>query len=185
MNHIFANYSHKDAFFKICVKFVFPMLTGTALAAGNHAGGHGDALEETAIGQPGVKAEASRTVIVRMSDAMRFSPASIEAKQGETIRLVVKNAGKTRHEMSLGTEQELLEHLEVMKKFPGMEHDEPNKVTLAPGKDGEIVWKFTRAGIVNFACLMPGHYEAGMRGMVNVAGKASTKKTENHGEHKH
>lgn len=159
--------------------------SGMALAAGNHAGGHGDTNAETAIGMPGVKAQATRTIVVTMSDAMSYSPASIEAKQGETIRLVVKNAGKTKHEMSLGTEQELLEHLEVMKKFPGMEHDEPNKVTLAPGKEGEIVWKFTRAGVVNFACLMPGHYEAGMRGMVNVAGKASAKKAESHGEHKH
>lgn len=159
--------------------------SGMALAAGSHAGGHGDANAETAIGMPCVKAQATRTIVVTMSDAMSYSPASIEAKQGETIRLVVKNAGKTKHEMSLGTEQALLEHLEVMKKFPGMEHDEPNKVTLAPGKEGEIVWKFTRAGVVNFACLMPGHFEAGMRGVVNVAGKASAKKAEGHGEHKH
>ena len=161
------------------------VFSGSALAAGNHAGGHGDGNAQTAIGQPGVKVEAGRTVVVTMNDAMRFSPASIDARQGETVRLVVKNVGQIKHELSLGTEQELLEHLEVMKKFPGMEHDEPNKVTLAPGKEGEIVWKFTRAGIVHFACLMPGHYEAGMRGMVNVAAKASAKKTQSHGEHKH
>ena len=65
-------------------------------------------------------------------------------------------------------QQELLEHLEQMRKFPDMEHDEPSKVTLAPGKQGEIVWQFTKAGAVNFACLMPGHYEAGMKGQVKV-----------------
>ena len=160
-------------------------LSGMALAAGNHAGGHGGASEETAIGRPGVKSQASRTIVVTMSDDMRYSPASIEAKQGETVRLVVKNAGKVKHEMSLGTEQELLEHLEVMKKFPGMEHDEPSKVSLAPGQEGEIVWKFSQAGVVNFACLMPGHYEAGMRGVVKVGGKPSSKKTADHSEHKH
>ena len=97
-----------------------------------------------------------------MRDTMTYSPAEIQAKQGETIRFVVKNVGKVKHELSLGTEKELLEHLEQMKKFPDMEHDEPNKVTLAPGK-------FSKAGNVNFACLMPSHYEAGMKGMVKVA----------------
>lgn len=65
----------------------------------------------------------------------------------------------------------ILEHLEQMKKFPDMEHDEPNKVTLQPGKQGTIVWQFTRAGVVNFACLMPGHFEAGMKGAVKVGRK--------------
>lgn len=73
--------------------------------------------------------------------------------------------------MSLGTEKELLEHLEQMKKNPGMEHDEPSKITLDAGKQGEIVWQFTKAGTVNFACLMPGHYEAGMKGQVKVGTK--------------
>jgi uncharacterized cupredoxin-like copper-binding protein len=103
-----------------------------------------------------------------MSDSMRFTPSAIQVKQGETIRFVVKNIGQVKHELSLGTQKELLEHLEQMKKFPEMEHDEPSKVTLAPGKQGEIVWQFTTAGVVNFACLMPGHYEAGMRGAIAV-----------------
>lgn len=87
------------------------------------------------------------------------------------MRLVIKNVGQIKHELSLGTEAELLEHLELMKKFPDMEHDEPSKVTLDPGKQGEIVWQFTKAGTVNFACLIPGHYEAGMRGVVTVSTK--------------
>jgi len=69
------------------------------------------------------------------------------------------------------TEKELLEHLEQMRKFPDLEHDEPGKVTLQPGKQGEIVWQFTKAGGVNFACLIPGHYEAGMKGLVQVSKK--------------
>jgi uncharacterized cupredoxin-like copper-binding protein len=102
---------------------------------------------------------------------MRYTPSEIQVKKGETIRFVVKNVGKVSHEMSLGTEKELLEHLEQMKKFPGMEHDEPSKITLKPGMQGEIVWQFTKAGAVNFACLMPGHYEAGMKGQVKVGAK--------------
>jgi uncharacterized cupredoxin-like copper-binding protein len=144
-------------------------LSGAAFAAGNHAGGHGG--EETAIGKPGVVSKVSRTITVDMNDTMRYTPADVSVKQGETIRFIVKNSGQVKHEMSLGTEKELLEHLEVMRKFPDMEHDEPGKVSLAPGKQGEIVWQFTKAGTVNFACLMPGHYEGGMKGAIKVSKK--------------
>ena len=148
-------------------------LSSSAFAGGNHAGGHGHGHddEETAIGKPGVAARVNRTITIEMNDSMRYAPADVQVKQGETIRFVVKNVGKVKHELSLGTQQELLEHLEQMRKFPDMEHDEPNKITLAPGKQGEIIWQFTKAGTVNFACLMPGHYEAGMKGVVQVGKK--------------
>ncbi|QKO20887.1 plastocyanin/azurin family copper-binding protein [Rhodoferax sp. BAB1] len=146
-------------------------LSSSAFAGGNHAGGHGHDDEETAIGKPGVAARVNRTITIEMNDSMRYTPADVQVKQGETVRFVVKNVGKVKHELSLGTQQELMEHLEQMKKFPDMEHDEPSKVTLAPGKQGEIIWQFTKAGTVNFACLMPGHYEAGMKGAVKVARK--------------
>jgi uncharacterized cupredoxin-like copper-binding protein len=103
-----------------------------------------------------------------MSDNMRFSAPLIRVKQGETVRFVVQNLGKVKHEFSLGTEKELLEHYEQMKKFPDMEHDEPSKVSLAPGAKGEVIWQFTKAGTVHFACLHPGHYDAGMKGLVKV-----------------
>ena len=149
------------------VVLAFLVSSSVALASGNHAGGHG----ESAIGKPGVAAKVNRTIAVEMSDAMRYTPSDIEVKKGETIRFAVKNSGQVTHEMSLGTEKELLEHLEVMKKFPGMEHDEPGKLTLAPGKQGEIIWQFSKTGAVDFACLMPGHFEAGMKGKVKVAAK--------------
>ncbi|MDC7703518.1 cupredoxin domain-containing protein [Vogesella indigofera] len=138
-----------------------------AMAAGTHAGGHGD----SAIGQPGKAANVTRTIQVDMSDNMRFSAPLISVKQGETVRFVVRNLGKVKHEFSLGTEQELMEHYEVMKKFPDMEHDEPSKVSLAPGGKGEVIWHFSKAGTVNFACLHPGHYDAGMKGQIKVAKK--------------
>lgn len=149
------------------VVLAFLASSSVALASGNHAGGHG----ESAIGTPGVAAKVNRTIAVEMSDAMRYTPSDIQVKKGETIRFAVKNSGQVKHEMSLGTEKELLEHLEVMKKFPNMEHDEPGKLTLAPGQQGEIIWKFTKTGAVDFACLMPGHFEAGMKGKVKVAAK--------------
>ena len=143
--------------------------SGTAWASGNHKDGHGD---EEAIGKPGVAARVNRTVNVDMNDAMRFTPANFTAKQNETIRFVVKNSGKVKHEFVLGTEKELKEHYEVMKKNPEMEHADPNMVTVAPGKTGEVIWQFTKAGKVNIGCLQPGHYDAGMKGFVTV-GKAA------------
>ncbi|MEO8409305.1 MAG: cupredoxin family protein [Propionivibrio sp.] len=145
----------------------FLATSATAFASGNHAGGH----DESPIGKPGIASKIKRTITVEMSDNMRYSPEDVKVKKGETIRFVVKNVGKVRHELSLGTPEELAEHLEQMKKFPEMEHDEPSKITLDPGKQGEIIWQFTQPGAVHFACLMPGHYEAGMKGQVTVASK--------------
>lgn len=138
-----------------------------ALAAGTHGGGHGHDTG-SAIGQPGVAASANRSVQVDMTDSMRFSPADIRVKKGETVRFVVRNAGQLKHELVLGTEKDLQAHYAQMKKNPEMEHAEPNMVTLAPGKTGEIVWRFTEAGKVDFGCLQPGHYDAGMKGAVTV-----------------
>jgi len=153
-----------------------------SFATGNHAGGHADS---DAIGEPGKAADAKRTVTVNMLDSMRFTPQSITVEQGETIKFIVKNSGKVKHEMVLGTEKELKEHYEVMKKNPEMEHADDNQITVQPGKSGEIIWRFTKAGKVNFACLQPGHYDAGMKGFVTVTGKNTASKKEDHVEHKH
>jgi uncharacterized cupredoxin-like copper-binding protein len=106
-----------------------------------------------------------------MTDNMRFTPDRIDVKLGETVRFVVVNAGQVMHEFVLGTKKELDEHAAQMKKFPNMEHDEPYMTHVAPGKKGEIVWTFNRAGEFDFACLLPGHYEAGMVGKIKVASK--------------
>lgn len=142
-----------------------------ALASGAHAGGHGHG--DDAIGVPGDAAKVTRTIAVDMTDNMRFTPARITVSRGETIRFRVSNSGKLKHELVLGTKKALEEHYEVMKKFPEMEHDDENMITLAPAKTGEIVWRFTRSGRVDFACLQPGHYDAGMKGQVLVTAKKS------------
>ena len=139
----------------------------------------------SALGKPGDAKKVSRTVNITMSDSMRFSPASVSAKKGETIRFVLKNEGKLKHEMVLGTVTELKEHAALMVKFPQMEHADPNQASVEPGKTGELIWQFTKAGTFNFACLQAGHYEAGMRGQVVVAGTASAAKADGHTEHKH
>ena len=132
---------------------------------------HDHGKEEAAVGKPGDLKKISRSVQVSMSDNMRFTPSSISVKRGETVKFVVKNAGQIKHEMVIGSIAELKEHAELMRKFPDMEHAEPNQLTLDPGKSGVLVWQFTQAGTVDFACLIPGHIEAGMVGKVKVGGK--------------
>lgn len=125
-------------------------------------------VQSTPFGQAGDPARATRTVQVRMDDRMRFVPARIEARQGETLRLVIRNRGRVLHELVLGTDADLRAHAELMKKHPGMEHDEPHMAHVPPSARGEIVWQFTQPGEFRFACLIPGHFEAGMVGTVVV-----------------
>jgi uncharacterized cupredoxin-like copper-binding protein len=155
-------------FNQIIATVAFSSLSTVALASGDHAGGHGKTY---AIGKPGKASNVTRTINIDMNDTMRFTPSSIDAKQGETIKFVVKNSGKIKHEMTIGTMKDLIAHAEQMKKHPGMEHDEPNTASLAPGKTGEIIWQFTSAGKVDFACLEAGHFDAGMKGAISVARK--------------
>ena len=154
------------------------LLAASAAMAGP---GHGS----SPVGEPGMAAQATRTVAVDMTDNMRFTPAEIAVKQGETVRFVVKNSGAVKHELVLGTPEELKEHYAMMLKMPGMEHADDNMVSVAPGQTGEIVWRFTKAGKVDFACLQPGHYDAGMKGLVDVAQTGGVSKPEGHGGHKH
>ena len=120
------------------------------------------------MGRPGDANKVSKTMEVDMSDAMRFTPSTISVKRGDTVKFVVKNTGKVKHEMVLGSINELKEHAALMIKFPEMEHSDPNQIAVEPGKTGELVWKFSKAGTFDFACLQPGHFEAGMRGKIVV-----------------
>lgn len=123
---------------------------------------------EKAFGRTGDPKQVARTVNISGADTMRFDPAEITVKQGETIRFVVRNAGKVQHELVLGTKAELQQHAEWMRRFPNMEHEEPYMVHLAPGQSGEVIWQFTEPGEFHFGCLIPGHFEAGMKGRIRV-----------------
>ncbi|HZA96692.1 MAG TPA: cupredoxin family protein [Burkholderiaceae bacterium] len=127
--------------------------------------------EQKLWGIAGEASAVSRTVRFKMSDDMRFSPNRIEVREGETIRFVLKNDGKLMHEFVIGTKQELDQHAALMVKFPNMEHDEPYMAHVAPGKTGRVVWTFNRAGEFDFACLIAGHYQAGMVGTIKVTAR--------------
>jgi uncharacterized cupredoxin-like copper-binding protein len=106
---------------------------------------------ENEFGSYGPDMKSSRVIKVDMNDNMRFSPE-----------------GKLMHEFVLGTGEYLIEHAEMMKKFPNMEHDEPYMAHVAPGKTASMLWKFDKPGVYSFGCLIPGHFDAGMKGEIIV-----------------
>jgi uncharacterized cupredoxin-like copper-binding protein len=149
----------------------------SAGAAWSHGGSHEKKAaakpaqinaEQHAFGKAGDPKKAARTIEVGMDDTMHFTPGHVVLKRGETVKFVVRNDGKIMHEMVIGTMKELKEHAELMRKFPNMEHDEPYMAHVAPGKKDELVWQFTRAGEFFYACLIPGHLEAGMIAKITV-----------------
>ena len=157
-------------------------ILGTALfamAAATLAQAHGDEdhakkaspikKEQKEWGIAGDAKAVKRTVTLTMSDTMRFTPDKIAVKQGETIKIVVKNEGKQLHEFVIGTKKELEEHAALMVKFPNMEHDELYMAHVGIGKVGEVIWNFNKAGDFDFACLIAGHYQSGMVGTIKVA----------------
>jgi uncharacterized cupredoxin-like copper-binding protein len=155
------------------VVLALSLAAGSALAHGDEDHAKKPAFnaataEETSFGREGDPKRAHRVVKLAMSDAMRFTPADIRVKRGETVKFVVHNGGRMLHEMVLGTPDELKAHAELMRRFPDMEHADAHMTHVKPGADGVIVWQFTQPGEFQFACLIPGHFEAGMVGKVTV-----------------
>ena len=119
-------------------------------------------------GIAGLEAKVDREIAITMSDAMRFAPDRLRVRLGETIRFRIANGGRLLHEMVIGTPGALAEHAALMKRFPNMVHDSPYMAHVPAGADGTIVWTFNRPGDFEFACLIPGHFEAGMVGQIQV-----------------
>ncbi|WP_390913584.1 copper-binding protein [Pseudosulfitobacter sp. SM2401] len=153
-------------------------LSAPAFAAGNndhsHGDDHADKHAEMMIGKPGDAANVDRTIDVTMRETdggkMIFEPALLEIARGETIRFNITNKGELEHEFVIDTVEGNVEHKELMAKMD-MEHDDPNSVRLDEGGTGEVIWNFTNEGTFEFACLIPGHYESGMRGPITVGEK--------------
>jgi uncharacterized cupredoxin-like copper-binding protein len=124
-----------------------------------------------AAGEPGDPAKPFRTIRIEIKDGpgmMAYSPDRIEVRKGEQIKFVLTNTGDLPHEFLLDSLENNAKHKKEMEKNPEMEHDEPNGKRLEPKKSAEILWRFSKAGTYEFACLIPGHYETGMKGVVVV-----------------
>lgn len=128
--------------------------------------GHGAA--STLAGRAGLAADVTREIGIGMLDTMRFTPGALAVRQGQTVRLNVRNLGQAMHEIVLGTDEEIARHRLAMQRDGAMAHGAPNMAHVAPGEQGEIVWTFGRPGTLQYACLLPGHFEAGMAGTIEV-----------------
>jgi len=138
-----------------------------ALAASALASAHG----ASGAGEPATPTAATRTVSIEMFDAdgkMGFRPDRLEVARGAIVKFVVHNGGATTHEFVLGDAAENAEHKRMMEQMPDMRHEDPNARTLDAGASTTLTWRFTHKGQFEFACLLPGHYEAGMHGLVVV-----------------
>ncbi|AOW15442.1 plastocyanin [Hydrogenophaga crassostreae] len=163
-----------------------PLLLSLSLVGAVPAWAHGEEthvkaavpmkMEQKPWGIGGQAKDVKRTIEIKMLDSMRFTPDHIEVSQGDTVRLTMTNTGAVMHEMVLGTQVDLNEHAALMKRFPNMEHDEPYMAHVPPGKTGDIIWTFNRPGDFDFACLLPGHFEAGMVGKIVVKPSNGAKK---------
>ena len=125
-------------------------------------------MVENEFGQTGDPEKVTRTITVDMSDEMKFEPAAINVKVGETLRILAKNSGEVLHELVIGRKADLMEHAKMMEKFPNMEHSEPYMAHADEGQTAEIVWTFSKPGTFEYGCLIPGHYDSGMKGVITV-----------------
>ncbi|MCX7185414.1 MAG: cupredoxin family protein [Nitrosospira sp.] len=150
--------------------FIASVLALGLIQVGTTAQAYQDNEEESAAaGQLGDPGKVSRTIEIIMVDN-RFKPDEIEVKQGETVKFVLRNTGKKKHEMMIGSMAQLDKHAKMLKQYPDMEHSDSSMVSVDPGKSGELVWQFAEAGTVNFACPLPGHYK-GMHGRIIIEAK--------------
>ena len=166
--------------FRIAAALAVVLLTGETAQAGSDmvmpGMHHGQAATKTfAFGQPGKPDEADRTVTIVMTDN-RFDPDKLEVKVGETIRFVLTNTSTLDHDFTLGDvaiqKAHRAEMAEMAKEGHEMHHaGDPDAVFVTAGQSGELTWRFTRAGRLEFDCNVPRHYEAGMAGTISVVRK--------------
>jgi uncharacterized cupredoxin-like copper-binding protein len=147
---------------KVVVAVLYVLCAGARLHA--HEG-------HFSAGEPGDPKKPFRVVEITMQESngtMSYRPKALEVRRGEQIKFVITNAGMLAHEFILANTADNLKHAELMKKYPDMEHDDPNGKTVQPGAKAEMLWRFTNTGTFEFSCLIPGHREAGMVGTVTV-----------------
>jgi uncharacterized cupredoxin-like copper-binding protein len=132
---------------------------------------HDHAHHAYGAGEPGNAKQAARTVEVTATDEgghMTFAPDKLDIARGEQVRFNIRNVGALPHEFFIGSKPENAEHGKMMAEMPDMKHNDPNAVTIPAGKSASLVWRFSKAGVFEFACLIAGHYESGMHGVVIV-----------------
>lgn len=150
------------------------LMTGIAVAGGGHGGGHGASHHgDFAFGAPADASQADRTIKVEAKDSMSYSPSIVKVEAGETVRFVVKNVGSVQHSFTLATASGQQSHEQGMQgmnmeRMASHMKNEPNGMVLQPGETKTLTWRFSGAETVQFACHVPGHYAAGMKGQISI-----------------
>ena len=137
-----------------------------ALSYFNEHGGDGHSHDHGTTTQ--VAVPSMKEVRIEVDDTMRFSPATWEAQAGEPIRIILVNKGKVDHELVIGAEKEIVAHAKEMANPGTKGHHHTNEISAKPGQQAELIWTFKKPGQYAMACFEPGHYEAGMKGVINV-----------------
>ena len=122
----------------------------------------------SAAGKAGEQSQVTRTVTIGMADTMRFTPGELVVERGQTVKIIARNDGQVLHEIVLGTRAEIEQLRTAIRHDPDMAHGASYMAHVAPGESRQIIWQFDRPGTFEFACLLPGHYESGMTGSVEV-----------------
>lgn len=156
---------------------LIPAIAVAALTTAAHAQSSMDGMQMdhgnmTELGSAADADEATRTIEVSMREtddgAMIFVPDVIEVAEGETVRFAITNDGLIEHEFLFNTTMKIEAHKVEMMSGDAHRHASANAITLDPGESGALAWTFDAAGVFAFACLIPGHYEAGMFGPLVV-----------------
>lgn len=173
----------------VSVAFAVAFAVGSTALAAEGAPGHVHG-HKPAFGAPGKAADVKRTVTIVMKDN-NYDHPTISVRAGETVRFIVKNEGELLHEFNIGSpethaghqkemmammemgmltptgidqEKMKMDHSGMSPETKNMKHDDPNSVLVEPGKTAELIWKFAKPMKLEFACNVPGHYQAGMVG---------------------
>ena len=146
-------------------------LANTRIGDQPHAQGYNHP-EHVSIGRPAAGGTITRTIEINIKETksgyMLFDPDAIHIKEGSVVRFVINNFGDLDHEFFLGSFDEIAKHKQWMQKQPDMKHDDPNAVFIASGTSETLDWNFSNKANLEYVCLIPGHREAGMFGVIMV-----------------
>jgi uncharacterized cupredoxin-like copper-binding protein len=132
--------------------------------------GDGDSDSDTATGS------GTRTIEIEMRD-IEFSPDEVSVEPGETVRFVFENTGAIPHDAFIGDQAAQDEHEMEMRDAEseeggmdmGDEHGgDESGITVEPGETGELTHTFREGDELLIGCHQAGHYEAGMRVMIDM-----------------
>jgi uncharacterized cupredoxin-like copper-binding protein len=104
-----------------------------------------------------------RMIVLRLDDQLEFVPGEVSVTPGETVLFVLANVGSNvTHEFQLGPADRV-----ALDQVDGQIVVEADKIE--PLHVAYLTYTFGSVGPYAFACHEPGHYEAGMKGIVDLA----------------